>query len=295
MTKTDPSLPTVLTIAGSDSSSGAGVQGDLKAIHALGGYALTVPTAITSQNSQGVSAAYSLPKPVIEDQLNAVLSDYHIHAIKIGMLGSLDALETVIQQLKKTTCRTIVLDPVLISSSGHPLLEKKALPIFINELLPLVSLITPNLPEVNTLLNKPMKQFFVGKEEEMPEIAQALFSLGIQAAVIKGGHSAETLATDYLVQPSHNRRHPINIQSYSTERLETTHTHGTGCTYASAIATELAKGKGLEEAIKNAKAYLFSALMNADKAQPCYPQTHNKSKQPRKGGLNHFSRFNRIN
>ncbi len=183
----------------------------------------------------------------------------------------------------------IVLDPVLISSSGKPLLEPSALPIFINKLLPLATLITPNIAEINALLNKDDSTLFKGEEKEMPHIAQALLALKVNAAVIKGGHSIETLATDYLIQPKLESGGTIN--AYSTERLQTPNTHGTGCTYASAIATELAKGAPLNEAVKRAKEYLFSALLHAENAQPSYQELSNTLKTDRggrKGGLGHF-------
>ncbi len=291
-------LPTVLTIAGSDCSSGAGLQADLKTIHALGGYALTVPTAITAQNSLGVSTVSPLPAHIVRAQLQTLMADYHIQAIKIGMLGSLEVLETVIQCLKniqhtpsiKFPPPSIVLDPVLISSSGKPLLEPTALPVFINKLLPLVTLITPNIPEVNALLKKTEHSPFKGEEKEMPDMAQALLNLNVNAAVIKGGHTIEALATDYLVQHDSSRTDQtkkLNIQAYSTERINTTNTHGTGCTYSSAIATELAKGLSLNQAVQHAKNYLFSTLIHANHAQPSY-QPLTKSSQVRTSVLNHF-------
>ena len=169
-----PPLPTVLTIAGSDCSAGAGLQADLKTVHACGGYALTVATAITAQNSQGVSAVYPLPTQIVQSQLQAIVDDYDIQAIKIGMLGNTEILKTVIAFLQQINHPNVVLDPVLISSSGKPLLEHRALPILIHELLPQTRLITPNIPEVNALLNREGNLIFEGKKEEMPEVAQAL-------------------------------------------------------------------------------------------------------------------------
>jgi hydroxymethylpyrimidine/phosphomethylpyrimidine kinase len=273
------------------------LQADLKTIHALGGYALTVPTAITAQNSQGVSAVYPLPSEVVNAQLQSILSDYQPHAIKIGMLGNLAVLNVVIQFLNTIKQQNspppiIVLDPVLISSSGKPLLEPDALPTFINELLPLVTLITPNIPEVNALLKEGgenyLKHPFQGQKEDIPNVAKALFSLGINAVMIKGGHSIDPLATDYLVQP--NDHSNVTINAYSTKRINTPHTHGTGCTYASAIATELAKGLSLTDAVKQAKAYLYATLLHAENAQPNY-RTLPKGlleRGGRKGGLGHF-------
>ena len=281
------SLPTVLSIAGSDSCAGAGLQADLKTIHALGGYALTVPTAITAQNSLGVSAVYPLPAEVVKAQLEALFSDYQIQAIKIVMLGNLAILKTVIHCLKQYPSIPIILDPVLISSSGRPLLEAEALPLFINELLPLARLVTPNVPELNVLLGLAPNSF-VGQAVEMPEIAQALFGLGVQNAVIKGGHSVETEAIDYLLMPNEPSPNQVNIHTYSSIRLESSNTHGTGCTYASAIATEIAKGKTLPQAVESAKAYLFKALLNAPQGQPKQIMQPVALERPRKGGLLHL-------
>lgn len=282
------SLATVLTIAGSDSSSGAGLQADLKTIHALGGYALTVSTAITAQNSLGVSAVYPLEAKIVKAQLEALLSDYQVQAIKIGMLGNLSIVETVIETLQQAQVKHVVLDTVLVSSSGRPLLEADALPVFINELLPLASVITPNLLELNSLLKGNGVKTFVGQASEMEEIALHLANLNVKAAVIKGGHSIEEAATDYLILPSEKKEQPVEIQAYSSPRLKGNNSHGTGCTYASAIATELAKGSALPLAVKKAKDYLFQSLKNADAAQPNYRETTGEINKGRKGGLNHF-------
>ena len=286
-------LPTILSIAGSDSSAGAGLQADLKTIHALGGYALTVPTAITAQNSLGVAAVYPLAPEIVRLQLETLLVDYQIQAIKIGMLGNLAILKVVIECLQQYPEIPVVLDPVLISSSGRPLLETQALPLFITQLLPLVTIVTPNIPELNVLIQSATHSnphhAFVGKAVEVSAMAQCLFALGVQNAVIKGGHSVEAEAVDYLVMPNDKSpNHPI-IQTYSSIRLETSNTHGTGCTYSSAIATELAKGKTLQQAVKVAKNYLFKALENAPTGQPKLWEKEFSGVQERKGGLNHFA------
>lgn len=286
-------LPTILSIAGSDSSAGAGVQADLKTIHALGGYALTVPTAITAQNSLGVAAVYPLAPEIVRLQLETLFADYQIQAIKIGMLANLAILKVVIECLQKHPEIPIVLDPVLISSSGRPLLETEALPLFINQLLPLATVVTPNIPEINALIQfatpSSPHNAFIGEADEVPTMAQYLFALGVQNAVIKGGHSLEKEAVDYLVMPNENApNHPF-IQSYSSIRLATSNTHGTGCAYSSAIATELAKGKTLAQAVKAAKDYLFKALENAQIAQPKQLEKELSGRQERKGVLNHFA------
>ncbi|GKT11367.1 MAG: hydroxymethylpyrimidine/phosphomethylpyrimidine kinase [Thiomicrorhabdus sp.] len=288
MKLTPPPLATVLTLAGSDSSAGAGLQADLKTIHALGAYALTVPTAITAQNSLGVSAVFPLEAEVIKAQLDVLLSDYQIQAVKIGMLGNLAILKMVIDCLKAANIQNIVLDTVLISSSGKALLEPDALPTFITELLPLASVITPNLPELNVLLKRTRDNAFLGCFTEMEEIGQLLFDLNIKAAVIKGGHSADAKATDYLIMPAGEQGHEISVQTYSSLRLKVSNNHGTGCTYSSAIATSLAKGLALNEAVREAKSYLFNSLSTADRAQPSQLEKPTGELRERKGGLNHL-------
>ncbi len=286
-------LPTILSIAGSDPSAGAGLQADLKTIHALGGYALTVPTAITAQNSLGVTAVYPLAPEIVRLQLETLFADYQIQAIKIGMLGNLAILKVVIECLQQHPEIPIVLDPVLISSSGRALLETEALPTFITQLLPLATVVTPNIPEINALIQSttPSQAYhdFIGEAVEVPVMAQCLFALGVQNAVIKGGHSLETEAVDYLVISNDKSPNQPVIQSYSSIRLVTSNTHGTGCTYSSAIATELAKGKTLAQAVKVAKNYIFKALDNAQIAQPKQLKEELTVEKARKGMLNHFA------
>ena len=287
-------LATVLCIAGSDSSAGAGLQADLKTIHALGGYALTVPTAITAQNSFGVTAVYPLAPEIVQVQLETLFADYQIQAIKIGMLGNLGILKVVLDCLQQHPEIPMVLDPVLMSSSGRPLLEAEALPLFIKTLLPLATVVTPNIPELNALIQSSTPYTtFRGQADEVPEMAECLFSLGVQNAVIKGGHSIETEAIDYLVMSnnaSYNPHHLPSIQAYSSLRLETPNTHGTGCTYSSALAVELAKGKALPQAVKASKAYLLKVLLSAQQGQgqPQYITHTLPLESQRKGGLHHL-------
>lgn len=288
-------LPTILSIAGSDSSAGAGLQADLKTIHALGGYALTVPTAITAQNSLGVAAVYPLAPEIVRLQLETLFADYQIQAIKIGMLGNLAILKVVVECLQLHPEIPIVLDPVLISSSGRPLLETAALPLFIEQLLPLATVVTPNIPEINALIQSATPSnshsSFIGEAIEVSAMAQSLFALGVQNAVIKGGHSVDAEAVDYLVMPNALSPTLPIIQAYSSIRLATVNTHGTGCTYSAAIATELAKGKTLAQAVKAAKSYLFKALNHAHRAQPKLLKKRVTAQQERKGGLNHFAEY----
>lgn len=284
MMQTTKSKPTILTIAGSDTSAGAGLQADLKTIHALDGYALTVPTAITAQNSQGVHAVYPLPAEQVAEQLHILFDDYEINAVKIGMLGNLAILETVTQILKQRLDdnTTLIVDPIFISSSGKTLLEEGARDYFLSELLPLADVITPNLHEVNYLLSRE----YSGQENEINEIAEQFQKLNTKSLVVKGGHSQQRDAVDYLISFHEDE---IAIEPVSTPRIDCEYSHGTGCTYASAIATELAKGTPMSQAMTFAKDYLFHALLHAEKAQPKWrTDITGRNTRDHKGGLHHF-------
>ncbi|WEJ62808.1 bifunctional hydroxymethylpyrimidine kinase/phosphomethylpyrimidine kinase [Thiomicrorhabdus lithotrophica] len=272
-------LATVLSIAGSDCSSGAGIQADLKSIHANGGYALTVPTALTAQNSQGVQNVFAVPALQVKSQLESLISDYQIGAIKIGMLVNAKTIEVVINLLKNLPTVPVVLDPILVSSSGKTLLEKEVVNKLINELFPLVTLITPNLPELNKLLDLSTEEKYQGNQSETREILIKLQKKGWPNCLLKGGHSDEEQANDYLLLPKTGAIHTL-----SSARIQTQHNHGTGCTLSSAIATHLAARNDLLNATKLAKEYLFKTLKTAELGQPSY-----KIKlSDRHGGLNHF-------
>jgi len=276
---TQKSLATVLSIAGSDCSAGAGIQADLKSIHANGGYALTVPTSLTAQNSQGVQNVFAVPSLQVQSQLESLISDYQINAIKIGMLVNADIIEIVAKLLKTLPKAPVVLDPIFLSSSGKTLLEKEAVNKLINELFPLVTLVTPNLPELNRLLNLPLEHHYQGKQNETSEILADLHNRGWPNCLFKGGHSDEEQANDYLLMPNTNE-----IHTFSSARIKTQHNHGTGCTLSSAIATYLAAGENLPTAVKLAKEYLFKTLKTAELGQPSYKI----ELAERHGGLNHF-------
>ncbi|BCN92345.1 hydroxymethylpyrimidine/phosphomethylpyrimidine kinase [Thiomicrorhabdus immobilis] len=284
-------LPTVLSIAGSDCSAGAGIQADLKTIHALHGYALTVPTAITAQNSHGVQNSYPLPSMQVQSQLESLAADYQIEAIKIGILANREIIQVVVDFLKKHPRIPVVLDPVFLSSSGKVLLDENAVDSMINELFPLITLLTPNLPELNTLLQRDNHFSYTSMQAETEEIWQRINQLNWPHCLLKGGHSQEPSATDYLILNKAKLIPPLDdtqpITAYASERIAVQHNHGTGCTLSSAIATQLAKGMILPEAVKSAKDYLFKALKSADLAQPHY----RKESADRHGGLNHFVDF----
>ena len=248
--------PTVLSIAGADPYGGAGIQVDSKTIHALGGYAFTVPTALTAQNSTGVKAVYSTPVDIFRQQLEAILDDVHVDAVKIGMLGNTNIILEVVNAIEKYKLKNIVLDTVLVSSSGKPLLEPSAIETMVKELFPLVDLITPNIPEVNMLLG----MNYMGNEDEVNAMVNALFGLGTNAVLIKGGHSSDKEnATDYLTEKPLIKNH-LDVKAYSTPRISTTHTHGTGCVLSSAIATHLALGHNLAKSVELSKAFLYESL-----------------------------------
>ena len=267
--------PIILTIAGSDPSAGAGIQADLKTIHANGGYAFTVTTALTAQNSQGVFSVNVVDAFVVQAQLDAILSDTHVDAVKIGMLGSMEIVEVVIEAIKKYNLKNIVLDTVIISSSGKRLLDIDALELFKSDLIPIVDIITPNLLEINTLTNSS----FIGEKEEQKLISKALFKLDVQSVLIKGGHFQDKInSIDTLIHKEQKSK------IFSSLRIKTNHTHGTGCTLSSAIATYLAKGTSLERSIGFAKKYLTKRLKNSLNLNLKYKNTT----KARTENINHY-------
>ncbi|HHS99541.1 MAG TPA: bifunctional hydroxymethylpyrimidine kinase/phosphomethylpyrimidine kinase [Thiomicrospira sp.] len=286
-------IATVLTIAGSDSSAGAGIQADLKSIHALDGYALTVITAITAQNSQGVQSVFAVPAEQVKQQLNCLLEDYQIDAIKIGMLGNQGIVDVVTEWLKNTPQTPVVLDPIILSSSGKTLLENTAIENLVKNLFPLCALVTPNLPELNFLLKNSGSHEIKGKLNEMPKLTKQLQQKNWPNILLKGGHTPEEQAIDYLISTSikqkENEQNQANVQSFVSPRITVQHNHGTGCTLSSAIATELAKGCPLEVAVGKAKTYLFTALQQADSYQPHYKELDAEQNTKRHGGLHHFA------
>jgi len=261
--------PTVLSIAGFDPYGGAGITMDTKVVHALGGYALSAVTAITAQNSQGVSTVEPVDAGLLYAQLCTLLDDVHVDAVKIGMLGTKELIETVAKVLKRFKLGNIVLDPVLVSSSGKRLLEEEAIEAMVYKLFPLCRLVTPNLPETNALIGSD----FTGGAKEVPMMAQALFELGVKNTLLKGGHTTEEEAADYLVELS-------SITRFCSPRIDTTHTHGTGCLLSSAIATELAKGETLAQSVKHAKHFLFEKLKESSALSLAYTTDAPARKEP---------------
>ena len=241
-------IPIVLTIAGSDSSAGAGIQADLKAISANGGYGASVLTAITAQNTRGVTAAVELDLDLIRAQADAVFDDLRVGAVKTGMLASAAVIETVAKVLRDRRPPHYVLDPVMVSKTGFPLLRPEAVGALRETLLPMATLLTPNVHEARALTGLPVRT-----PAEAEAAGRQLLAAGAGAVLVKGGHLEEQPATDVLVTA-----HSVRI--FSGEHVEARHTHGTGCTYSAAIATQLAHGRPLEDAIARAKAYVTEAI-----------------------------------
>ena len=242
---------TVLTIAGSDGSGGAGIQADIKTFAALECYGLSVITALTAQNTTGVSAIYPLAETCIIDQFRAISADISIDAVKIGMLGSATTIKTVSSLLRELKHKPpVILDTALSSSGGTTFFPPEALPLMIAELFPLVTLITPNLPE--TALLTGMKQP-PETQQEIEETALKLFETGAHSVLIKGGHGGSNECRDCLF--SDNR-----FFWFSSKKIITSNNHGTGCTLSSAIAAFMAKGESTDNAVKKAKTYIDGAL-----------------------------------
>ncbi|MBR1498875.1 MAG: bifunctional hydroxymethylpyrimidine kinase/phosphomethylpyrimidine kinase [Bacteroidaceae bacterium] len=241
----------VLTIAGSDSGGGAGIQADIKTISALGCYAASAITAITVQNTLGVAAVHPLPADIIRGQISAVLDDIGADAIKIGMLGSAEAVLAVSEALRSHEARNVVLDPVMVSTSGHRLTEDSAVSKMCSELIPLATVITPNIPEAEVLLDGRKLQ----AQADLPDaVRQLSLKFGV-SVLLKAGHLVEDRLVDYLFDASTGETTELPSQ-----RIRTRNTHGTGCTLSSAIASGLAKGETLLQASITAKRYITEAI-----------------------------------
>lgn len=252
----------VLIIAGSDPSGGAGVQADIKTVTALGGYAATAITALTVQNTKGVSAVHAVAPDIIRDQIIAVLTDIGADAIKIGMIGSVDAAKAIISALDEcgwrehagepvTWTAPVVLDPVLAAASGDALAGEGVAGVILQRLAPLAAVVTPNKDEAEALTG-----VVITNEDTMTAAGQMLIEAGARAALVKGGHLAGDAVKDVLVTPD-------GARVFSHPRIETTSTHGTGCTLASAVATGLAQGLALQAAVKRAIDYTHAAIRTA--------------------------------
>jgi hydroxymethylpyrimidine/phosphomethylpyrimidine kinase len=243
--------PTVLTIAGFDGSGGAGIQADMKTIHALGCYATSVLTALPVQNTTGVKSVFPIPPEVVEAQLMAVLDDIRPDAIKIGMVHTAALVEVIVRVLKSYPDIPIVFDPVMVSSSGHRLLDDVTIQVITEQLLPIPSIVTPNLDEAEVLTQMPIKHV-----NDMLEAGRKIKAMGCPAVLMKGGHlNTAQLTSFFFAQDG-------TISEYHSDKLETNNTHGTGCTLSSAIASYLAQGKSSKHAVLLGQKYVHLAIAN---------------------------------
>lgn len=248
----------VLTIAGSDSGGGAGIQADIKAISATGSYAASAVTAVTVQNTLGVKAVHNVPSEIVLGQIEAVLGDIGADAVKVGMLGTAANVEAVCSALRRFSVKKIVLDPVMVATSGDSLIEKSAVEILVGQLAPLATVITPNIPEAEAILGEGLRS-----RDDLPRFARSISEKlsgqdGRRVSVyMKAGHLDADVLTDIFYNAEEGR-----FVELSSPCVRTANTHGTGCTLSSAIASYLAQGFGLDEAARLAKEYLTGALLS---------------------------------
>jgi len=240
----------VLTIAGSDSGGGAGIQADLKTFSAIGCYGMSVITALTAQNTVGVTGIHAVPPSFVEEQMEAVFTDIGADAVKIGMLFSSELIQTVSRQLIKHGACNIVLDPVMVAQSGDKLLQDEAIEAIKEHLMPLADVVTPNLPEAAVLLEREIKV-----TDDFQEVARDLSRYGSKNILVKGGHLEDADSSDLLFVTEEDRF--VRLEG---SRIDTRNTHGTGCTLSSAIAAHLARGLGIEDAVRKAKIYITEAI-----------------------------------
>ena len=253
----------VLTIAGSDSSGGAGIQADIKTITCMGKYAMSVITSVTAQNTTGVYAARDLEPEFVKKQLDCVFDDIFPDGIKIGMTSSAEIIRVIVNTIREREAKSIVVDPVMVSTSGSPLLKSDAVDVLIGELLPLADIITPNIPEAEVL-----SRSAIGSLEDMKRAAQAIYKKCGCAVLIKGGHSRGN-ADDLLFDGN-------EFSLFRAERIDNPNTHGTGCTLSSAIACGLSDGKSIYESVLSAKEYITDALKTGfDIGKGSGPLLHN--------------------
>jgi hydroxymethylpyrimidine/phosphomethylpyrimidine kinase len=262
--------PVALTIAGSDSSGGAGIQADLKTFAALGVYGASVITALTAQNTLRVSGIHHVPAEFVTAQISAVFSDLAVGAVKIGMVAQLATIDAIAAGLKRWSPKHVVLDPVMVATSGDRLLAADAIAALRAKLIPFASVITPNLPEAAALLDERV----AASEAVIEDQGKRLLAMGCRAVLIKGGHGQGAETIDYLFDAN-------GTIALAAPRIATQNTHGTGCSLSSAIAAGLAKGEGLETAVRNAKAWISAAISAADR----FSVGHGH------GPIHHFHRF----
>jgi hydroxymethylpyrimidine/phosphomethylpyrimidine kinase len=243
-----------LTIAGSDSGGGAGIQADLKTFAALGVYGASVITALTAQNTKGVAAIHDVPADFIAAQIDAVFSDLAVGAVKIGMVAQPATIDAIAAGLQRWSPNHVVLDPVMVATSGDRLLAAEAVDALRTKLIPRASLLTPNLPEAAALLDEPV----ASTEGEIERQGRRLLAMGCRAVLIKGGHGQGNQSIDHLIDAK-------GAIALAAPRIASENTHGTGCSLSSAIAAGLVKGEDLETAVRNAKAWISAAIAEADR------------------------------
>jgi hydroxymethylpyrimidine/phosphomethylpyrimidine kinase len=246
--------PVALTIAGSDSSGGAGIQADLKTFAACGVYGASAITALTAQNTSGVTGVFPVPAGFVTEQIDAVFEDLEVGAVKIGMVSQRDVIAAIAAGIARWTPKHVVLDPVMVATSGDRLLAPEAVEALRTVLIPLADVITPNLPEAAALLDEAIAE----TEAEIEAQGRRLLTLGCKAVLIKGGHGHSVQSIDYFVTADTTLALPA-------PRAVTQNTHGTGCTLSSAIAAALAMGQGMEAAVRFGKAYVTAAIKAADR------------------------------
>lgn len=271
----------LLTIAGSDSGGGAGIQADLKTFAALECYGMSVICALTAQNTQAVTGIYPVSPEFISLQIDAVMEDIGVDAVKIGMLHSPEVIITVTERLKYYQTPNIVVDPVMVSTGGDKLLQDDAVDALKTILFPIASVITPNLPEAAILLNQPVEALLGADSSQLETACKNLSMFGAQAVVLKGGHAKSRFESENSILDLLYTSKDDRISRFESKRIDTRNTHGTGCTLSSAIAAQLAKGNLLEDAVMQAKTYITAAL----EAGSAYQIGHGH------GPVHHFHRY----
>ena len=249
-------IPIALTIAGSDSSAGAGIQADLKTFAAFGVYGASVITALTAQNTKGVTGIHQVPADFVTAQIDAVFGDLDVKVVKIGMVSQPAVIEAIVAGLDRWSPRHVVLDPVMVATSGDRLLAPDAIEALRLKLVPRAVLITPNLPEAAALLDEQI----ASSESQIESQGKRLLAMGCGAVLIKGGHGKGPESIDYLVREA-------GVVALPAPRIATKNTHGTGCSLSSAIAAGLAKGDDLETAVRHAKTWISAAIAAADRLE----------------------------
>jgi hydroxymethylpyrimidine/phosphomethylpyrimidine kinase len=248
------SIPIALTIAGSDSSGGAGIQADLKTFAALGVYGASAITALTAQNTTGVTGIHDVPADFVTAQIDAVFTDLDVNAVKIGMVSQREVIDAIAASLDRWSPKHVVVDPVMVATSGDRLLSSDAIDAVRRKLFPRATIITPNLPEAAALLDESVAV----SEADIERQGRALLALGCATVLVKGGHGEGPESVDYLIGKD-------SVIRLAAPRIATKNTHGTGCSLSSAIAAELAKGETLETAVRHAKAYISAAIAKGDR------------------------------